>query len=99
MSGRYAAKFSNVLQLRCQTASNASRISALAVRSPAETDAEAKIGAHYRTCVSRAKITNSQLAERTLVFGAARTSLQSVGVGTVMINYLLQLCRKPPQVK
>jgi hypothetical protein len=70
-----------------------------ALISLAETDAEAKIGAHYQTCVSRAKITNSQLAERTLFFGAARTSLQSVGVGTVMINYLIQLCGKPPQTK
>ena len=57
-----------------------------ALISLAETDAEAKIGAHYQTCVSRAKITNSQLAERTLLFGVARTSLRSGGVGTVMMN-------------
>jgi hypothetical protein len=70
-----------------------------ALISLAETDAEAKIGAHYHTCVSREKMTNAQLAERTLLFGPARTSLQSGGVGTVMINYLIELCGKPPQAK
>jgi hypothetical protein len=64
-----------------------------------ETDAESKIGAHYQACVMRAKIRNSQLAESTLLFGAARPSLRSGGVGEVMINYLIQLCGKPPQAK
>jgi hypothetical protein len=70
-----------------------------AVVSLAETDAEARIGAHFQTCVSRAKITNSQLAESTLLFGTARPRLRSGGVGEVMINYLIQLCGKPPQAK
>jgi acyl-CoA reductase-like NAD-dependent aldehyde dehydrogenase len=70
-----------------------------AVVSLAETDAEARIGAHFQTCVSRAKITNSQLAERTLLYGSARSELRSGGVGEVMINYLIQLCGKPPQAK
>ena len=70
-----------------------------ALVSLAETNAEARIGAHYQTCVAQAKITNSQLAERTLLFGAARPSLRSGGVGDVMINYLIQLCGKPPQAK
>jgi acyl-CoA reductase-like NAD-dependent aldehyde dehydrogenase len=70
-----------------------------ALVSIAETDAEARIGAHYQTCVSQAKVTNSQLAERTLLFGTARPNLRSGGVGEVMINYLIQLCGKPPQAK
>ena len=70
-----------------------------ALVSLSETDAEAKIGAHYQACVVREKIRNSQLAERTLLFGAARPSLRSGGVGQVMINYLIQLCGKPPQAK
>jgi len=70
-----------------------------ALVSLSETDAEAKIGAHYQACVVRAKIRNSQLAERTLLFGAAQPSLRSGGVGQVMINYLIQLCGKPPQAK
>jgi hypothetical protein len=65
----------------------------------ADTDAEAKMGAHYQTCVARAKMRNTQLAERTLLFGTARPDLQSGGVSEVMINYLIQLCGKPPQAK
>ena len=70
-----------------------------ALISLAETDAEAKIGAHFQTCVSQAKMTNSKLAERTLLFGSARPSPRSGGVGAVMISYLIQLCGKPPQAK
>ena len=64
-----------------------------------DTDAEARIGAYYQTCVSRAKMTNSQLAERTLLFGVGQPSLRSGGVGTVMVNYLIHFCGKPPRVK
>jgi acyl-CoA reductase-like NAD-dependent aldehyde dehydrogenase len=67
-----------------------------ALISMAETNAEAKIGAHYQACVVRAKMRNGQLAESTLFYGSARPELQSGGVGTVMINYLIQLCGKPP---
>jgi hypothetical protein len=67
-----------------------------ALVSMAETNAEAKIGAHYQACVVRAKMRNGQLAESTLLYGSARPELQSGGVGTVMINYLIQLCGKPP---
>jgi acyl-CoA reductase-like NAD-dependent aldehyde dehydrogenase len=67
-----------------------------ALISMAETNAEAKIGAHYQACVVRAKMRNGQLAENTLLYGSARRELQSGGVGTVMINYLIQLCGKPP---
>ena len=67
-----------------------------ALVSMAETNAEAKIGAHYQACVVRAKMRNGQLAESTLFNGSARPELQSGGVGTVMINYLIQLCGKPP---
>lgn len=70
-----------------------------ALTSLAETDADAKVGAHYQTCVSRAKITNSQLAERTLLFGTGRPDLQSGAVGTVMVDYLIHFCGKPPQTK
>jgi hypothetical protein len=67
-----------------------------ALISMAETNAEAKIGSHYQACVVRAKMRNGQLAESTLLYGSARPELQSGGVGTVMINYLIQLCGKPP---
>ena len=67
-----------------------------ALISMAETNAEAKIGAHYQACVVQAKIRNGQLAESTLLYGSARPELQSGGIGTVMINYLIQLCGKPP---
>jgi hypothetical protein len=67
-----------------------------ALVSMAETNAEAKIGAHYQACVVRAKMRNGQLAESTLLYGSARPELQSGGVGEVMINYLIQLCGKPP---
>ena len=67
-----------------------------ALVSMAETNAEAKIGAHYQACVMRAKMRNGQLAENTLLYGSARPELQSGGVGEVMINYLIQLCGKPP---
>jgi hypothetical protein len=70
-----------------------------ALVSMAETNAEAKIGAHYQACVVRAKMRNGQLAESTLLYGSARPELQSGGVGEVMINYLIQLCGKPPQAK
>ena len=70
-----------------------------ALISMAETNAEAKIGAHYQACVVRAKMRNGQLAESTLLFGTARPRLRSGGVGEVMINYLIQLCGKPPQAK
>jgi hypothetical protein len=33
----------------------------------ADSDKEAKVGTHYQDCVVRAKITSSQLAERTLL--------------------------------
>jgi hypothetical protein len=52
--------------------------------------------AHYQACVVRAKMRNGELAESTLLYGFARPELQSGGVGTVMINYLIQLCGKPP---
>ena len=65
----------------------------------ADSDAEVNIGAHYQDCVMREKIRNSQLAESTLLFGAARPNLRSGGVGTVMINYLIQLCGRPPRAK
>ena len=67
-----------------------------ALISMSETNAEAKIGAHYQACVVRAKMSNGQLAESTLLYGSARPKLQSGGVGEVMINYLIQLCGKPP---
>jgi hypothetical protein len=67
-----------------------------ALVSMAETNAEAKIGAHYQACVVRAKMRNGQLAESTLLYGSVRPELQSGGVGGVMINYLIQLCGKPP---
>ena len=65
----------------------------------AETDADATGGAHYQACVAQAKIRNTQLAENTLLFGAARPDLRSGGVGVVLINYLIQLCGKPPKAK
>src|SRR4030095_10321463 len=67
-----------------------------ALISMAETNAEAKIGAHYQACVVRARMRNGQLAESTLLYGSVRPELQSGGVGGVMINYLIQLCGKPP---
>jgi hypothetical protein len=70
-----------------------------ALVSMAETNAEAKIGAHYQACVRGAKMRNGQLAESTLLYGSARPELQSGGVGEVMINYPIQLCGKPPQAK
>ena len=43
-----------------------------ALVSIAETNAEAKIGAHYQACVRRAKMRNGQLAESTRLYGSAR---------------------------
>ena len=68
-----------------------------ALVSTAEANAEAKVGAHYQACAVRAKMRNGQLAESTLLYGSARPELQSGGVGGVMINYLIQLCGKPPR--
>jgi hypothetical protein len=68
-----------------------------ALISIASDDAEARIGAHYQTCVARAKMRNTQLAENTLAYATARPELQSGGVGEAMIKYLIELCGKPPK--
>jgi hypothetical protein len=68
-----------------------------ALTSFATTDADIKSAVHYQNCISRAKMQNTQLAENMLAYAGSRPNLQSGGVTGAFINYLIELCGKPPQ--
>jgi hypothetical protein len=51
--------------------------------------------AHYRQCLGNAKMNNSQLAENVRVYASTRPNLQQ-DVSGALINYVIQLCGKPP---
>ena len=50
---------------------------------------------HYRQCLGNAKMNNSQLAENVRVYASTRPNLQQA-VSGALINYVIQLCGKPP---
>ena len=53
------------------------------------------MAAHYRQCLGNAKMNNSQLAENVRVYASTRPNLQQ-DVSGALINYVIQLCGKPP---
>jgi len=62
----------------------------------ADSDAGVRRGRHYGACVSKAKMSNRDLAENVRLFGASRPELHSQPVTAVLIQYLIGLCGKPP---
>jgi len=68
-----------------------------ALTSFAKDDEDAKVGTHYRNCISRSKMTNVQLADNVRAFTSVRPKNQTAGVGGALIDYLIELCGKPPQ--
>ena len=60
-------------------------------------DLHAKMSAHYSKCVFDTRMSLTQLSERVAAFGQAHPELQGGTVQTVMVNYLISLCGKPPR--
>jgi hypothetical protein len=51
---------------------------------------------HYRDCIVNAKMTNAQLAENVRAFASLHPEWQGRTVQAALINYLIELCGKPP---
>jgi hypothetical protein len=51
---------------------------------------------HFETCLSRAKMSNGQLAANVLNFASDKPKLQTGPVQSVLIDYLVAACGMPP---
>lgn len=52
---------------------------------------------HYTKCLAREDMTLGQLSRNMKVYASSRPKLQAQGVSGALINYLIELCGKPPQ--
>jgi hypothetical protein len=59
-------------------------------------DEDQAIGAHYRDCLARSKMTIMQLADNVYSFGSSHPELQGRSAPGVIGGYLFQLCGAPP---
>jgi hypothetical protein len=60
------------------------------------TPQEEAMAKHYAECLFRAKMTNSQLSENVREFTAAHPKFQGATPQYALVNYLIELCGKPP---
>ena len=60
-------------------------------------DEDKKTSAHYSQCLSRAKLSGSQLAENVLSFAESRPALKTGMVQAALVQYLHDLCGAPPK--
>jgi hypothetical protein len=51
---------------------------------------------HYDDCITRAKMTNGDLADKVIAFVKTRPDLRERGVPGALINYLVSFCGAPP---
>ena len=51
---------------------------------------------HYDNCITRAKMSNSELADNVLAFVKKRPELQERSVSGALMNYLIDFCGAPP---
>jgi hypothetical protein len=62
----------------------------------AMSDEQRAVNAHYSNCITRSKMTVSQLAENVRKFAKDKPKLQDF-VETPLINYLYEYCGAPPK--
>ena len=51
---------------------------------------------HYDRCITRAKMSNSELADNVVTFVKTRPELQERSVSGALMNYLIDFCGAPP---
>jgi len=51
---------------------------------------------HYDDCITRANMTNGQLADNVIAFVKGRPELQERSVSGALMNYLIVYCGPPP---
>jgi Rap1a immunity proteins len=51
---------------------------------------------HYDNCITRANMTNGELADKVIAFVKTRPDLQRRSVSGALINYLVTFCGPPP---
>ena len=51
---------------------------------------------HYDNCITRAKMSNSELADNVVAFVKKRPELQERSVSGALMNYLIDFCGAPP---
>jgi hypothetical protein len=51
---------------------------------------------HYDDCITRANMTDSELADNIMAFVKTRPELQERSVSGALINYLIDFCGAPP---
>lgn len=51
---------------------------------------------HYDDCITRANMTNGELADKVMAFVKTRPDLQRRSVPGALINYLVTFCGPPP---
>src|SRR5262245_60929618 len=52
---------------------------------------------HYDDCISKANMTNGELADNIIAFVKTRPRLQERSVSGALINYLVAFCGAPPE--
>jgi len=63
----------------------------------ADNEAGVARGRHYGACVSKAGISNRDLAENVRLFGSQKPELHLQPVAAVFLQYLVGLCGNPPK--
>jgi hypothetical protein len=51
---------------------------------------------HYDSCITRAKMSDAQLADNVIAFVKTRPELQERSVSGALMNYLIAFCGAPP---